>query len=394
MSNIQKEQLKEIAQIKESQISSQFEDNDIGQTLKKIQEDIAALKTENTKPREEQTMYLTELTEQKTAVDRVLQEVVEADTRIKRGFEQEKQALATQVGILNDKIRKLDDSLLNVNMSIALLVPKLKTNLERTTREFVETLNNSHFNSVSMFSQYLDSSLHSTQEHLINISTSFLQIGNNFNESLSKAEHNVNTGIKASLEKSLEEKLGHLNDSINSGLTNIVANRINSLDNSLNSKLLSIRKHVGKEEEGMFIVSLANDLYWFTDMTTVKSGGFYYPDNDKSQIVRLANITKGNNWVIGRLEVQHDDQWGTVCDDKFDNTNAKVACTMFSTSSVVYSHFYPAAHFGQGRDLPILLDDVQCSGSESSIFDCGHYGVTNHDCQHSEDLGIYCRWNK
>lgn len=39
----------------------------------------------------------------------------------------------------------------------------------------------------------------------------------------------------------------------------------------------------------------------------------------------------------------------------------------------------------------ILLDNVQCRGNESRIFDCPHSGVGTHNCVHSEDVGVRCQ---
>ena len=38
----------------------------------------------------------------------------------------------------------------------------------------------------------------------------------------------------------------------------------------------------------------------------------------------------------------------------------------------------------------ILLDELQCSGSESRLIDCPHNGLGNHDCSHREDAGVRC----
>ena len=48
-----------------------------------------------------------------------------------------------------------------------------------------------------------------------------------------------------------------------------------------------------------------------------------------------------------------------------------------------------SARFGVGSGQ-IWLDDVACSGSESSIGHCRHSGWGIHDCDHSEDASVIC----
>ena len=48
-----------------------------------------------------------------------------------------------------------------------------------------------------------------------------------------------------------------------------------------------------------------------------------------------------------------------------------------------------SAYFGEGSGL-ILLDNVNCNGGESSIFDCRLKTLGEHDCQHKEDAGVVC----
>lgn len=101
--------------------------------------------------------------------------------------------------------------------------------------------------------------------------------------------------------------------------------------------------------------------------------------------VRLAN--GGDNY--GRVEVYHNGQWGTVCDDLWDINDANVVCRelgFFSASSAPHQ-----AAYGQGSD-PIWLDDVACHGGEAALRDCSHQGTwgVSGRCGHSEDASAVC----
>ncbi|XP_072222468.1 scavenger receptor cysteine-rich domain-containing protein DMBT1-like [Leuresthes tenuis] len=89
----------------------------------------------------------------------------------------------------------------------------------------------------------------------------------------------------------------------------------------------------------------------------------------------------------GRVEVFYNSSWGTVCDDGWDMQDAAVVCRQVGCGRPEYAP--RGAHFGQGAG-PIWLDDVACSGSESSLPECSHRGFGNHNCGHGDDAGVVC----
>ncbi|XP_059212966.1 deleted in malignant brain tumors 1 protein-like [Centropristis striata] len=100
--------------------------------------------------------------------------------------------------------------------------------------------------------------------------------------------------------------------------------------------------------------------------------------------LRLMN---GTNRCSGRVEIYHNGQWGSICDDGWEMQEADVVCREMNCGtalSVKYKSF-----FGRGQE-DIWLDDLQCTGEEKFLADCPNRGFGSHDCDHNEDAGVIC----
>ena len=74
--------------------------------------------------------------------------------------------------------------------------------------------------------------------------------------------------------------------------------------------------------------------------------------------------------------------WVTVCHNSWDLSDATVVCQQLG-----YQYAFSASGgsaFGRGTG-PVWLDNVECTGNESSIFNCNHHGIGVYSS--------YCAWH-
>ncbi|OCT80030.1 hypothetical protein XELAEV_18026848mg [Xenopus laevis] len=98
-------------------------------------------------------------------------------------------------------------------------------------------------------------------------------------------------------------------------------------------------------------------------------------------------LVGGIDRCAGRVEIYYQNSWGTVCDDLWNINDATVVCRQLGCGSAVAA--VGNAYFGQGSGR-ILMDNVNCSGTEQYLWQCPYNGWGIHDCTSVEDAGVIC----
>ncbi|XP_072566340.1 antigen WC1.1-like [Paramormyrops kingsleyae] len=104
----------------------------------------------------------------------------------------------------------------------------------------------------------------------------------------------------------------------------------------------------------------------------------------KHRSIRLVGDAGG---CAGRLEVLHQGSWGTVCGDSWDLKDAQVVCRQLQCGTVLGDPV--PTFFGPGTG-PIWLNEVDCKGTETSLWDCPSAPRGQNGCVRKEDVGVVC----
>ncbi|KAK7481079.1 hypothetical protein BaRGS_00027715 [Batillaria attramentaria] len=99
-------------------------------------------------------------------------------------------------------------------------------------------------------------------------------------------------------------------------------------------------------------------------------------------------LVGGKNYTEGRVEIQVNEEWGTVCNDGWDTNEARVVCRQLGFDSG-NARAWTNNHFGQGSGHP-YLDDMACTGSESYLLQCEMRGVGIAQCSSGANAGVSC----
>jgi len=89
----------------------------------------------------------------------------------------------------------------------------------------------------------------------------------------------------------------------------------------------------------------------------------------------------------GRVEVFHNKQWGTVCDDNWDLLDAEVVCRQLDCGRALSAP--GGGQFGHGEGI-IWMDEANCTGMETTLSACRARPWGNNNCYHGEDAGVVC----
>ena len=87
------------------------------------------------------------------------------------------------------------------------------------------------------------------------------------------------------------------------------------------------------------------------------------------------------------MEVYHNGEWGTVCDDGWDLDEGQVVCRQLGFGPVIAIR--TRAFYGQGSGQ-IWLEGLHCNGTELKLEDCSRNEWRYHNCSHNEDVGVQC----
>ena len=91
----------------------------------------------------------------------------------------------------------------------------------------------------------------------------------------------------------------------------------------------------------------------------------------------------------GQVEVYHNGFWGSICSEGWDLLDASVVCRMLGYTGA-WSAGCCTEYNTKGNTGPVWLNELSCTGKETSLSECGHSGWGVRNCDHTKDAEIIC----
>ena len=99
-----------------------------------------------------------------------------------------------------------------------------------------------------------------------------------------------------------------------------------------------------------------------------------------------ARLVGGPSVREGVLQVYYNNTWGWVCDDQWDKRDADVVCRMMGYTE---ASSVPGKSSAINQSDLIWMNNVQCTGNETSLFSCVH-GLNNPSCISGYKAAVGC----
>ena len=93
----------------------------------------------------------------------------------------------------------------------------------------------------------------------------------------------------------------------------------------------------------------------------------------------------------GRVEIFYDNEWGTICDENWQEINANVVCKQLGYErALTFSNYTDIGFpdYGSGEESPML--ELNCPPLANSISECTHNGWSVHNRTNDNHLRVCC----
>uniref|UniRef100_A0A8C0WZC9 SRCR domain-containing protein n=1 Tax=Castor canadensis TaxID=51338 RepID=A0A8C0WZC9_CASCN len=132
-----------------------------------------------------------------------------------------------------------------------------------------------------------------------------------------------------------------------------------------------------KQDEDVFDCSLEEEA----GASCENPESFFFP------VPESVRLVDGPGRCEGRVEVQHQGQWSTVCKTGWSFQGAKVVCRQLGCGKalLIRKHCNKAFQVQE----PIWMSQISCTGQEAALQDC-LLGHGKNNCTHDEDMWVEC----